>query len=616
MAENKALTQGLGILGPTDEARQRAQRISQSTAPLRRGIGSGLESVQRSMSMGPVLGIMDQLSRIGSPLVGGAYEVASPIASALGFEKAGANYDLMGDELRGMSSEASPIGSRIEEISKILASGGTLDPANASKMPEEIGNSGSGMTNIFGVKGGRGNVVEKFGERPIGGRGKIIEAPGERAAAMAEEEAATEVATDPVEDAFVGAMSEYINAARGANAGPKVGSIDEYKKEFAEATGIDISGKPDKSAALMAFGLALMQNRAGKGFNVGRILRSVGEAGEAALPALEKAKQEARSNAIAAGKYALESRSADKAKAEAARKAAMNRNKYWVYKKGKPGAEFAGFDEGEFVDLNAAELDRLINNKDFDSQYEFIDAGVRFDILKKRAEGQDLGDAWEKPERISLIGGDPKDVPPELQAVVAVAAPNYKGQTPTTYKLLENPETVVRRMSELQSSITSGAQKFEKLISAINSGVSIPEQMVSSVFTGLRNLGIDVGEQPTEITQARAMLKQIAVREATNILQESGKTLSDNDRKRVEDLVSEISFASADAELIKSKLKDIYNLTVVKPQQNLDRAVGWLEQNAGITFGPAQSDAPESQAELDAMNEALGTNYTMDDFKK
>ena len=36
----------------------------------------------------------------------------------------------------------------------------------------------------------------------------------------------------------------------------------------------------------MSLGLALMQNRAGKGFNVGRILSSVGEAGEVALPAL------------------------------------------------------------------------------------------------------------------------------------------------------------------------------------------------------------------------------------------------------------------------------------------------------------------------------------------
>jgi hypothetical protein len=114
------------------------------------------------------------------------------------------------------------------------------------------------------------------------------------------------------------------------------------------------------------------------------------------------------------------------------------------------------------------------------------------------------------------------------------------------------------------------------------------------------------------------MLKEIAVREATNILQESGKTLSDNDRKRVEQLVGEISFASGDAELIKKKLKEIYKLTVLKPQENLDRAVSWMEQNAGIKFGPAQGDMP-TEAELEMINEnrkARGEQpLTMDDYK-
>tara|TARA_R110002012_G_scaffold63425_1_gene166912 strand:- start:675 stop:2657 length:1983 start_codon:yes stop_codon:yes gene_type:complete len=89
-------------------------------------------------------------------------------------------------------------------------------------------------------------------------------------------------------------------------------SIEDYKKQFSEATGIDISGEPDNRAALMSFGFALMQNKAGKGFNVGKMLSSVGEAGEAALPAMEKARSDAKAAQIAAGKYALSSRKGDK----------------------------------------------------------------------------------------------------------------------------------------------------------------------------------------------------------------------------------------------------------------------------------------------------------------
>jgi hypothetical protein len=106
------------------------------------------------------------------------------------------------------------------------------------------------------------------------------------------------------EDAFKGAMDAFTEAS-GQEVQPDK-TAEDYMKEFADVTGIDISGKPDKSAALMAFGLALMQNRAGSGFNVGNILRSVGEAGEKALPALQEAQKEARTARLAAGKYALE----------------------------------------------------------------------------------------------------------------------------------------------------------------------------------------------------------------------------------------------------------------------------------------------------------------------
>ena len=86
---------------------------------------------------------------------------------------------------------------------------------------------------------------------------------------------------------------------------PEAKTMQQYKDEFSKATGIDISGDPDNKAALTAFGLALMQNKAGKGFNVGRMLSEVGAAGEKALPLMEQARREAREAQVAAGKYAL-----------------------------------------------------------------------------------------------------------------------------------------------------------------------------------------------------------------------------------------------------------------------------------------------------------------------
>ncbi len=109
-----------------------------------------------------------------------------------------------------------------------------------------------------------------------------------------------------MEDTFKEALLDTAKA-KGETVTPETQEdlLEKYKKEFYDATGLDSSGKVDKSAALMALGLSLMQNKAGKGFNVGKMLSAVGEAGEKALPELTKAKATAKAEQVAAGKYAL-----------------------------------------------------------------------------------------------------------------------------------------------------------------------------------------------------------------------------------------------------------------------------------------------------------------------
>ena len=113
---------------------------------------------------------------------------------------------------------------------------------------------------------------------------------------------------DPVETAFVEGMNPYLDALNKKipTANNREELLEKYKKEFSEATGIEIDGKVDKSQALMAMGLSLMQNRAGKQFNVGKLLNAVGVAGDAAMPYLREATKEAKAAKVAAGKYALD----------------------------------------------------------------------------------------------------------------------------------------------------------------------------------------------------------------------------------------------------------------------------------------------------------------------
>ena len=165
-----------------------------------------------------------------------------------------------------------------------------------------ITSAGTSTDTGTGVKSGTGVSPSAAGETTTG-TAKSETQDGSTGAAK----------TNAYEQLLASSLQSYNDAMGRAPSGAK--SMDEYKKEFSEATGIDISGDPDNKAALTAFGLALMQNKAGKGFNVGNILSEVGAAGEKALPLMEAARKEARAGKLAAGQYALsEAKTANQAR--------------------------------------------------------------------------------------------------------------------------------------------------------------------------------------------------------------------------------------------------------------------------------------------------------------
>lgn len=171
---------------------------------------------------------------------------------------------------------------------------------------------------------GRGSTNEQIGERDA--FNQVLDMKAKKEAAK-NDPMGDYSGEEPTVDLFMQAMADG-NVAEGKEQ-PKAESredlLEKYKQEFAEATGIDVSGKPDNSQALMAMGLSMMKNRAGKGFNIGNMLSAVGDAGEKAMPYVTKAASEAKAATAAAGKYALQkitnNENAEKAVAAATLKA-------------------------------------------------------------------------------------------------------------------------------------------------------------------------------------------------------------------------------------------------------------------------------------------------------
>jgi len=446
-----------------------------------------------------------------------------------------------------------------------------------------------------------------------GGRGTEVESLGERAAALPE----TSVTQEQADEGFLAAMDDFFESARGAGpVVPEKRTIEEYKKAFSEATGIDTSGKVDKKDALMAFGLALMQNKAGKGFNVGKMLTSVGEAGDKAMPALQSAKNLAREGALAGGKYALQTESADKAARSAGAEKAMNRSSYYVYENDPEGKPYGKFDNGKTVQLNKYELNDLINDPDFDRNYSFITGSAYAEVLKEKNAIPEYGDQWDPNSPISLIG-DP-DGPKIFEVSGARRNSNYLGpRTGNSIQLASAPDEIYRRIMKEQKSVNLLSDQFSEASRQIQEGISIPNQIGSAVTMGLRNLGFNVGDGTTSIRQVKNFLVRTQATNAANILGEAGKTLSDNDRKMVANIVGDVNFNTATEEELLSKLGYVYDMVVSRSQANIDTALDTLENEAGVVLPRSNEMSPEQVKYLNERRVASGKKpYTMEEIQK
>tara|TARA_R100000234_G_scaffold95348_3_gene63651 strand:+ start:1012 stop:2925 length:1914 start_codon:yes stop_codon:yes gene_type:complete len=398
-----------------------------------------------------------------------------------------------------------------------------------------------------------------------------------------------EGADTPAKKATVKALDAFLEQAR---PGIKPGKYEDYIKEFGEATGLDVSGEPDTKQALMSFGLALMQNRAGKGFNFSKILGAVGEAGEAAMPDFRKAVSEAKAIRAKAGSYALSQKESDQKKA-------MNRASYVVIPKEGGLQNSILQNTGRFARLNSYELNNLMNNAEFNERFEVIDASTYTDMTKSlitAANKNKKKTFLEKPTSIPLFGGS------KIKFDVFYANPN--NPTGAKNQIIE-PQLALNTIATMEKGLKRAQDQFRDIASLINqTGVTAADQIQSFGTQLAKSFGIKIGSgKTTPLKRLQAILTELKARNAADILGESGKTISDNDRRLVDEIVGGIDVfkGEGDLDLLKEKLGRLYKNIIDTRRDEINEAyrnVGRfinIQQGGAATGGTKYEKAEDEQ---------------------
>lgn len=393
--------------------------------------------------------------------------------------------------------------------------------------------------------------------------------------------------SDPTVRAFMAGMDEFINAARGAAPNvPPVQDIEDYKRVFAEATGLDISGKPDKSSALMSLGLALMQNRAGSGFNVGNILRAVGQAGEVALPKLEAAKKEAKANAAAAGKFALEMRSADQAKATAAQEKAMEREDYFIVPNqgGGLSGDIAGIlsNEGRLEKLSKYELNRLMNDKEFSSKFTILPGATYATVVEEALKTPDAVESWD--DKVVTRNLIPEIDDPLFQIDLSYGKPGGSKEGQYVIRDAEQLAVAEDALRRMMQDNNKAREQFIELGLLTSDNRNFFTYSVDKLNSLASAFGVTIGEKETETDTIIRVLEKIAMKNAPEILGESGKTISDGDRLRVERIVGQLK-ATGDIRTVRAKIQELFNDIIIGTEKDIIQGLTNLSRYTKKDYG-------------------------------
>jgi len=406
----------------------------------------------------------------------------------------------------------------------------------------------------------------------------------------------TAITKENIEQASIAAMNDYIEAARGA--GPEVSpvkDIKDYKEKFAEATGIDISGEVDKSHALMTFGLALMQNKAGKGFNVGKMLTATGAAGQAAMPALQKARERTRLDGIAAGKYALESQSADEAKALAAREKAMERTNYFVVPKSDNVKGFLADlsqGKGKLESLSKYELDKLRKDPDFSAQFDILPGATWSSVVTEAMKTPEASELYltKSPNTVPLFEG----AGDTLSIRTFSADPN---KNPGGKPILDGDgQDQYQALARMARDNQRAKEQFIELGVLTDKNRNVFTYGVDSLNSLGSAFGVKFTDDMTETARIKMVLEKLAMKNAPSILGESGKTISDGDRERVERIVGTLD-AFGDIRVVRKKVEELFNDIVLGAEADITQGLTTLDRLTGRKVGSALSDGDLSEDE-------------------
>ena len=310
-------------------------------------------------------------------------------------------------------------------------------------------------------------------------------------------------------------------------------------------------------------------------------------------------------NEIAAGKYALEAKSADETKARAANEKAMERTDYFVVPKtDNVRGLLANLAEGagKRKSLSKYELNELKQNPEFSAQFEVLPGSVWSSVVAEALKTPEASEYFlPKSRTVPIMASDDGTALIEIDIFEADPNKGKAGQTqPSSFKEVDRAYRSLRTSFEKNQ---KDREKFVSLQADINNGSVNVFAAIGDKFQGFASaLGVKT-EGLNADARMRAILKELQAQSAKGILGEI-KGTSDFERQMVREIVGDKNFFTDPNEL-EFKIANVYGKVVDAQENRILEGLQTLDDYSNNKVSDYFGDGELTEEERKSMNADL-----------
>ena len=264
----------------------------------------------------------------------------------------------------------------------------------------------------------------------------------------------------------------------------------------------------------------------------------------------------------------------------------MAKNDYFIVPniEGGVSGDIAGIlsNKGRLEKLSKYELNALMKDKDFTNKFTILPGSTHAKVVEEALSTKDGTALWDdKVVTRSLIEGIDD---PLFQIDLSYGKSGGSKQGEYVLRDAEQIGIAENALLKMSKDNQKAREQFVELGILTGKNRNVFNYTADKVSSLASAFGVQFNPEETERDNIIRILDNLAMKNASTILGESGKTISDGDRERVERIVGQLRLGT-DIRTLRPRIQSLFNDIIIGTEEKITQGLRNLSRYSGKDYG-------------------------------